>query len=144
MCINCEKRGLDSSAGCDVAKPMFAVGDKVYSLAYGPGTVVPRRGQSKRNPAILVDHMAVDGQCFGMHYHVDGRLFVDGDQVLFHDKPTITIPKRKVKKWKWAYKASSGTQVTSLYYTDYEKGVYIGVNEWGFNAVKLPWTEIEE
>lgn len=114
-------------------EPQFKVGDRVYSLVSGWG-IVENHSKSK---FVLVRHSPTRIT----YYDQTGNAWneSEGEQVLFHDKPTIIPAKKKVKKWIWAFRNSHGHTDTTMYHVK----TYSPIAGDAF-AVKLPWTEIEE
>lgn len=82
---------------------MFKVGDTVYSLVRDQNGIVVAIHDSGDLP-MRVFFEAQFGMGDGhVLYTKDGRYLPNGGQVLFHGKPTIIPPKRKVTKYCWAY-----------------------------------------
>lgn len=118
-------------------KPMFAVGDKVYSLVHGQGVV---DGCHSVNPKWKT--MRVKFGEMVDWYWPNGKYHSNGEQVLFHDKPTIIPAKKKVKKYVWAFRQIGGlVGLSDMYSEAYVTSKYR--DDWCDGAVKLPWTEIE-
>lgn len=115
------------------SKPLFSIGDKVYSSINGWGVVVGFNfGMIKVSP---------DRGGSTWNYRPDGSFCVDGDVTLFHDQPTVIAPKKKIKKWRWAYRHAGKDLITYSYKSEEEMKIWDKtINP----AVKLPWTEIEE
>lgn len=82
---------------------MFKVGDKVYSLIRDQvGIVVEESLQGSPQIKVCFDVKEEFDASHGW-YTMDGRHAPSGGQVLFHGKPTIIPPKRKVTKFCWVY-----------------------------------------
>lgn len=120
----------------------FKVGDRVYSLIRGKGTVISVdqtcirvSAEQTNNASVGISWYNLDGTWFGPDY---------SEVVLFHDKPTIIPAKPKIKKWNWAYTTKYGQHFVT--YTKYSTLVdlddYCNIDR--AKMMKLPWTEIEE
>src|SRR5258708_7975732 len=114
-CSTCKEVNSSRECQCDhIKEPQFKVGDTVYSLITGWGTVI---GNNLQAETIYVPNH---------WYFQDGKYNSKGEQVLFHDKPQIILPKKKVKKWKWAYKLHEENRITKIFLSEEEmrKDIY--------------------
>ena len=124
-----------------IQESKFKVGDKVYSPIFGWGAV-----KTVGNTTHIIATQSRDNWWFD----IDGRLEGSGEVLLFHDKPTITPAKKKVKKWRWAYtcgmkgclEACAKGDITRAHYTEKEVENWVIYGK-AKEIARLPWTEIE-
>lgn len=145
-CVNLWKKSKDKCCSCG-QEPLFKIGDKVYSLTHGWGKITYT--DIKPNE-IEVCHDFGSGYSYYpgySYYQPDGRVIPNGNIVLFHDKPTIIPPKKKVKKWRWVFKNMIGNIFVSqdiIKYLTEEEAVKESINRGYTHKLKILWTEIEE
>lgn len=126
----------------EYCNPNFKMGDKVYSPIYGYGVVTN----------VYPDNIDV---CFtraktSTWFLSNGKKDEAGDVVLFHGKPTIIPPKKKVKKWLWAFHWNGMEMplITTKHKSAKEMQAQVDSDriraQGGYKAfVALRWTEIE-
>lgn len=127
--VNMEK-DMDTNTGKDT----FKIGDRVYVIGYGIGMIYNMNHST----------ITVQSDCtkFIRMYTLDGFPLQGGcEQVVFHDKPTIIPPKRKIKKFRVVYESFAKKEpvVSTSYYSDVEINEFHKITK----TTKLPWTEIE-
>lgn len=100
---------------------MFEVGDKVYCIIRDQEGVVTHINKSMTFPVSVAFPESVEKSFHGI-YTLTGQCCVNGGQVLFHGKPTIIPPRRKIKKYLWAYQFPNDSWcISSQWFADKEE-----------------------
>lgn len=135
MC-NCMEKHTCNNPILNPDATQFKLGDRVYSLVQGWGKVTHVYSKG------IIDVRSEDHQSHW--YSAEGKLGGAGLPILFHDKPTIVPPKKKVKKWLWAYGKKMTAHITPVHYTEKEFLETVRRNcDVKTQVMFLPWTEIE-
>lgn len=91
----------------------FKVGDEVYCLKYGEGVVENINAGGAKFPVAVnfCDHTDI--------YTSYGYLNIaDKTPMLYHSKPEIIEPKRKVTKYQVVYKCEGDYRISTSYFQD--------------------------